>query len=135
MMAGAYQGDLDPNATCPKGLDKTFCNTPGLLAPGYITNVLDDSFTKHYNTDTRLYNWIAKFNFQLNPNNSLVLQYIGSPVDGVDGPVFGGFERPPTAIASARSSRTRTTPRCTSSRSWPIAACSSTSSSATTTTT
>jgi hypothetical protein len=88
MMAGAYQGDLDPASACPKGLDKGFCNTPGLLQPGYLTNVLDNSFTKHYNTDTRLYNWIAKLNFQLNANNSLVLQYIGSP-QTASGPVFG----------------------------------------------
>jgi hypothetical protein len=79
MMSGAYQGDLDPSASCPKGLDKAFCNTPGLLAPGYTTNLLDNSFTKHYQNDNRLYNWIAKLNFQLNQNNSLVLQYIGSP--------------------------------------------------------
>ncbi|HEX8953356.1 MAG TPA: TonB-dependent receptor, partial [Polyangia bacterium] len=90
MMTGTYQGDLDPSATCPKGLDKTFCNTPGLLAPGYITNVLDSSFTRHFQTDTRLYNWIAKLNFQLNQNNSLVLQYIGSPSTS-NGPIFGGF--------------------------------------------
>ncbi len=78
MSTTPYQGDLDPNASCPKGLDKSFCNTPGLLGPGYTT-IVDPSFTKHYNTDTRLYNWIAKLNFQLNQNNSLVLQYIGSP--------------------------------------------------------
>jgi hypothetical protein len=75
---GVYQGDLDPSVACPKGLDKTFCNTPGLLAPGYVTNV-DPQFTRHFSNDSRLYNWIAKLNFQLNQNNSLVLQYIGSP--------------------------------------------------------
>ncbi|HEY2748977.1 MAG TPA: hypothetical protein VGL86_30360, partial [Polyangia bacterium] len=78
MTTGAYAGDLDPNSSCPKGLDRSFCNTPGLLAPGYTT-IVDPSFTKHYSTDSRLYNWIAKLNFQLNQNNSLVLQYIGSP--------------------------------------------------------
>ena len=78
MMSGAYQGDLDPNVACPKGLDKAFCNTPGLLAPGYVTQ-RRSALTRHYQTDTRLYNWIAKLNFQLNQNNSLVLQYIGSP--------------------------------------------------------
>jgi hypothetical protein len=92
MMSGTYQGDLDASTSCPKGLDKTFCNTPGLLAPGYTTQLLDNSFTKHYVTDTRLYNWIAKLNFQLNQNNSLVLQYIGSPQTS-SGPVnpFGTF--------------------------------------------
>jgi hypothetical protein len=88
MMTGTYNGDLDPMASCPKGLDKAFCNTPGLLAPGYSTQLLDNSFTKHYDTDTRLYNWIAKLNFQLNQNNSLVLQYIGSP-STASGPVNG----------------------------------------------
>ena len=79
MTMGTYQGDLDAAAGCPLGLDRAFCNTPGLLAPGYTTQLLDNQYTKHYQTDQRLYNWIAKFNFQLNPNNSLVLQYIGSP--------------------------------------------------------
>ena len=78
-MTGSYQGDLDPSPTCPKGIDKAFCNTPGVLAPGYTTQNLDNSFTKHYESTLRLYNWIAKFNFQLNANNSLVVQYIGSP--------------------------------------------------------
>ena len=98
MMAGAYQGDLDPSASCPKGLDKAFCNTPGLLQPGYTTNLLDSSFTKHYQTDTRLYNWIAKFNFQLNQNNSLVLQYIGSPQTSNGPGTFGGFNGADTTI-------------------------------------
>ncbi len=97
MTTGTYQGDLDPSVSCPKGLDKGFCNTPGLLAPGYVTNLLDASFTKHYTTDTRLYNWIAKLNFQLNQNNSLVLQYIGSP-QTASGPVFGGFNGQDTSI-------------------------------------
>ncbi|HEV3141166.1 MAG TPA: TonB-dependent receptor, partial [Vicinamibacterales bacterium] len=79
MMTGSYNGDLDPNPSCPKGLDKAFCNIPGVLQPGYLTTPLDSSLTRHYETDTRLYNWIAKLNFQLNPNNSLVVQYIGSP--------------------------------------------------------
>jgi hypothetical protein len=84
--SGTYQGDLDSKVSCPAYIDKTFCNSlnstnpqnPALLAPGYVTNVVNGFSTK-YDTDVRLYNWIAKFNFQLNPNNSLVLQYIGSP--------------------------------------------------------
>lgn len=80
MMAGTYNGDLDPMPNCPRGLDKAFCNTPGLLQPGYSTTFAGlESFTKHYETDERLYNWIAKLNFQLNSNNSLIVQYIGSP--------------------------------------------------------
>ena len=79
MMTGTYQGDLDPNPNCPKGLDKSFCTTPGVLQPGYLTTPLDASLNRHYETETRLYNWIAKLNFQLNPNNSLIVQYIGSP--------------------------------------------------------
>ncbi|HEX6837001.1 MAG TPA: TonB-dependent receptor, partial [Polyangia bacterium] len=51
MTTGTYQGDLDAASNCPKGLDKTFCNTPGLLQPGYVTQLLDPSFTKHYTTD------------------------------------------------------------------------------------
>ncbi|HWE27751.1 MAG TPA: TonB-dependent receptor [Polyangia bacterium] len=77
MMGGTYQGDLDV-VSCPKGLDTGFCNTKGLLAPGYVTAV-DPNYTTRYTRDDRLYNWIAKLNFQLNPNNSLVVQYIGSP--------------------------------------------------------
>ena len=93
----AYQGDLDPSVVCPKGLDKAFCNTPGLLAPGYITNV-DSAYTKHYESDARLYNWIAKLNFQLNQNNSLVLQYIGSPQTFSGVGLFGGFNGQDTTI-------------------------------------
>jgi TonB dependent receptor/Carboxypeptidase regulatory-like domain len=78
MGATAYGGDLAADPGCPAYLDQTFCKTPNLVAPGFITNVIDDGKTQ-YTTDQRLYNWIAKFNFQLNPNNSLVLQYIGSP--------------------------------------------------------
>jgi hypothetical protein len=80
LMAGdTYAGDKDPNVSCPKGLDSTFCNPNlALLAPGYITNI-DAKYTKSYTRDRRLYNGIVKFNFQFNPNNSLVLQYIGSP--------------------------------------------------------
>ena len=84
--AGAYKGDLDTNVTCPPWLDKRFCTTPG-----YATQNLGDSYTRRYQSDTRLYNWIAKLNFQLNQNNSLVLQYIGSPqsFDGVLGSLNG----------------------------------------------
>jgi len=71
---GAYAGDKDPSVTCPAWLDKRFCTTPG-----FATVDLPDQFTKRYQTDTRLYNWIAKLNFQLDQNNALVLQYIGSP--------------------------------------------------------
>ncbi|MCU1278025.1 MAG: hypothetical protein JWM53_1571, partial [bacterium] len=83
---GAYKGDLDASVTCPAYLDKRFCTTPG-----FATRDLGDSFTHRYGSDTRLYNWIAKLNFQLNPNNSLVLQYIGSPqtFDGVLGTLNG----------------------------------------------
>jgi hypothetical protein len=92
---GAYAGDLDPNpsAGCPNWLDSRFC-----VAPGYITNV---NASKAYNDDVRLYNWIAKLNFQLNANNTLAIQYIGSPrtEDGAQGapttngpPGFGNGE-------------------------------------------
>jgi hypothetical protein len=76
---GSYQGDLDASISCPAGLNRTFCNTPGLLAPGYATTPLGNAFGKNYDTNNALYNWIVKFNFQLNQNNSLVAQYIGSP--------------------------------------------------------
>jgi hypothetical protein len=105
-MAGAdpttnYAGDLDmdPAAGCPKWLDKRYC-----VAPGYTTT----EFDRHtYSDNIRLYNWIAKLNFQLNPNNSLMVQYIGSPrtEDGAQGspttngpPAFGNGEG--TYIAS-----------------------------------
>jgi hypothetical protein len=78
-MNGTYQGDLEAGTACPPGLVSAFCNTPNLLQPAYATHLLDPSLGKSYATDTRLYNWIAKFNFQLNANNSLVVQYIGSP--------------------------------------------------------
>ena len=71
---GAYAGDKDPSVTCPAWLDRRFCTTPG-----FATADLPDQFTRRYETDTRLYNWIAKLNFQLDQNNALVLQYIGSP--------------------------------------------------------
>jgi carboxypeptidase family protein/TonB-dependent receptor-like protein len=71
---GAYKGDLDPSVTCPAWLDKRYCTTPG-----FATQELGSEFSRTYQTDNRLYNWIGKLNFQLNPNNSLILQYIGSP--------------------------------------------------------
>jgi hypothetical protein len=77
-----YQGDLSATANCPSGLQSQFCSTPGLLAPGYVTQLLPDGTPgakKHYEENRALYNWIVKLNFQLNANNSLVLQYIGSP--------------------------------------------------------
>jgi hypothetical protein len=79
MTSGSYQGDLDTSTGCPAGLAAAFCSTPNLLQPAYATHLLDPSLGKTYTTDTRLYNWIVKLNFQLNPNNSLVVQYIGSP--------------------------------------------------------
>ncbi|MDB4967352.1 MAG: TonB-dependent receptor plug [Myxococcales bacterium] len=78
MGARSYSGDLDASVGCPAYLDPAFCKNAGLIAPGFINQRLD-GYDRTFNTDTRLYNWIAKFNFQLNPNNSLVLQYIGSP--------------------------------------------------------
>ncbi|HEY2746381.1 MAG TPA: carboxypeptidase regulatory-like domain-containing protein [Polyangia bacterium] len=91
--SGAYAGDLDSSVTCPSWLDKRLCTTPG-----FATQNLGDQYTKHYETDTRLYNWIAKLNFQLNQNNSLILQYVGSPqttsgilgtLNGSDGQLLG----------------------------------------------
>ena len=97
MMAGAYQGDLDPSASAARRAStRRFCNTPGLLQPGYTRTCSISSFTKHYETDTRLYNWIAKFNFQLNPNNSLVLQYIGSPQTSTDSGIARRASTAPT---------------------------------------
>jgi hypothetical protein len=98
-MSGSYQGDLDPAAGCPPGLQSAFCTVPNLLAPGYATQLLGDQYTKSYETNTRLYNWIAKLNFQIDPNNSLVLQYIGSP-QTQDGPInpFGTFNGADTQL-------------------------------------
>jgi hypothetical protein len=83
---GAYRGDLDASITCPEWLDKRFCTTPG-----FATQDLASSYNRRYESTTRLYNWIAKLNFQLNPNNNLVLQYIGSPqtFDGILGSLNG----------------------------------------------
>ncbi len=77
-------GALDADPGCPGYLDSAFCKTANLIAPGFQTTVVNES-VRRYRTDIRLYNAIAKFNFQLNPNNSLVLQYIGSPgtADGI----------------------------------------------------
>jgi hypothetical protein len=86
LMDGTYQGDLDSAVGCPAGVQKAFCNSPGLLAPGYNTQQLAESFGRRYNTDNALYNWILKLNFQINANNSLVLQYVGSPATS-SGPV------------------------------------------------
>jgi hypothetical protein len=95
-MAGSnYLGDLDadPAAACPAWLDKRYC-----VAPGFTTT---EFARKSYSDNIRLYNWIAKLNFQLNPNNSLMVQYIGSPrtEDGAQGspntngpPAFGNGE-------------------------------------------
>ena len=84
--SGAYRGDLETSSSCPAWLDKRFCTSPG-----YITQNLNDAYTRHDQTDNRLYNWILKLNFQLNPNNSLVVQYIGSPQSssGVQGILNG----------------------------------------------
>jgi hypothetical protein len=83
---GAYAGDLDNNISCPAWLDKKLCTSPG-----YVTQDLGSQYTTHYQTDRRLYNWIGKLNFQINSNNSLSLQYIGSPstFDGVQGTLNG----------------------------------------------
>jgi hypothetical protein len=89
-MADGYQGDLQSGANCPSGLQAAFCNTTGLLAPAYATTLLGDQYKKVYDTNTTLYNWIAKLNFQLNANNSLVVQYIGSPASQ-NGVVNGSF--------------------------------------------
>jgi len=98
-MGGAYAGDLDPKVTCPAWLDKGFC--PSLPA-GYALQQLPDQYTRHYEKQINLYNWIAKLNFQLNSNNTLTLQYIGSPetqsgpIDGTigasAGPTFAGSD-------------------------------------------
>ena len=65
--------------------------------------MLDSSFTKHYQTDTRLYNWIAKLNFQLNPNNSLVAAVHRPPVRRPRAPIFGGSNGADATAVSARS--------------------------------
>jgi hypothetical protein len=82
----AYAGDLDTNIVCPEYLDKRLCTSPG-----YNLQNLGSQYDSHYTTDKRLYNWIAKFNFQLNANNSLSIQYIGSPStnDGALGTLNG----------------------------------------------
>jgi carboxypeptidase family protein len=91
LMSGTYQGDLQA-ASCPKGLLAEFCNTPNVLAPAFATQLLGDEYSKKYTTDTRLYNWIAKLNFQINADNNLMVQYVGSP-QTTSGPVnpFGIF--------------------------------------------
>lgn len=83
---GDYAGDIDTNANCPSWLARELC-TGG----GYLTQDLPSRYTRSYNTDRRLYNWIAKLNVQLNPNHALTLQYIGSPYsrDGVPGNYAG----------------------------------------------
>ncbi len=80
-----YGGDLAP-ITCPEYLDKRLCTSPG-----YNMQNLGSAYDTHYSYDKRLYNWIAKFNFQLNANNSLSIQYIGSPAttDGLLGTLNG----------------------------------------------
>jgi hypothetical protein len=81
---GAYAGDLSSSLGCPAWLDTRFCTVSG-----FQTQNLDSSYTKHYTTDKRLYNWIAKLNFQLSANHSLMVHYIGSPqtLDGATGPL------------------------------------------------
>jgi hypothetical protein len=73
---GTYAGDLDMNIKCPAYLDQGFCKS---LPPGFALQRLPDSFNRHYDKSINSYNWIAKLNFQINANNSLSLQYIGSP--------------------------------------------------------
>jgi hypothetical protein len=71
--SGAYQGDLDPNQKCPPWLNSAVCpNTPGFVTediPGRV---------RRYVLDVRTYQYIAKLNFQLNPNHQLILQYLGT---------------------------------------------------------
>jgi hypothetical protein len=66
-----YLGDIDTSpGSCPSWLDPRFCS------PSYITNVIGGTT---YTNTSYLLNWIAKLNFQFNPNNSLSVQYVGSP--------------------------------------------------------
>ena len=99
MTANGYAGDLDPNVVCPTWLDKGFC--PHLPA-GYALERLPDQYTRQFEKQVNLYNWIAKLNFQLGANNSLALQYIGSPetqsgpidatIGASAGPTFAGSD-------------------------------------------
>jgi hypothetical protein len=102
MTAERYAGDVVPNdAACPAWLAKGFCN---YLSGGYsfAMEKLSDQYTRHYDKQVNLYNWIAKLNFQLNQNNSLSLQYIGSPetqsgpidatIGASAGPTFAGSD-------------------------------------------
>jgi hypothetical protein len=74
--SGHYAGDLDTRVSCPAWLDKGFC---GQLSKGYALENIGSQYNRHYDKQVNLYNWIAKLNFQLNANNSLSIQYIGSP--------------------------------------------------------
>ena len=130
--AGAYAGDLDPNVTCPAGLDKR--SATRRASPAGL----------HHQRPRRLVHQALQDRqppLQLDRQAQLPAQpeqQLGpavhrQPADDV-GPLRqlnGADSDPPRLDAST----TRTTPRCTSSRSSPIAACSSTSSPATTTTT
>jgi hypothetical protein len=98
-MGQPYAGDLDPNVSCPTWLQKGFCD---YLPPGYALQQLGDQYIRRYEKQVNLYNWIAKLNFQLNPNNTLILQYIGSPetqegpidatIGASSGPTFAGSD-------------------------------------------
>jgi Carboxypeptidase regulatory-like domain/TonB-dependent Receptor Plug Domain len=60
MMSGTYDGDVDA------------------ATGGFKTRDLGDLYTKRYTTKESLYSWIARLDFQLNPDHHLTVQYLGS---------------------------------------------------------
>jgi len=128
MAADGYAGDLDPTSAVRRG------STRVLPAPagGYALQRLPDQYTRQFDKQVNLYNWIAKLNFQLNANNSLTLQYSAAPdangaIDGTIG-ASAGRRSPLRRAALGVALHQYAHVLGTSSRSWPSAACSSTSS-------
>ena len=78
-----YAGDIDPNPRCPTWLrDRALC--PG---GAFLTRDVPEA-ARTYLTATRLYNWLARLDFQSGENTHLSFEYIGSPETqrGVLGP-------------------------------------------------
>jgi hypothetical protein len=73
----AQHAAIDPNFECPSYLaSNRLCDGPRQLA--LLTNEIDGS-TRNLSGNQRLYNGIAKLQFNFNPDHNITLTYIGSP--------------------------------------------------------
>ncbi len=74
----AQHAAIDPNFECPSYLaSNRLCDGPRQLA--LLTNEVGGSTTRNLGGNQRLYNGIAKLQFNFNPDHNITLTYIGSP--------------------------------------------------------